>query len=489
MTKQKSAQLNISVSLLHQLITGICAIILPRFILEVFGSEVNGLMQSVSQILSYTTLMEMGIGGVVLASLYKPLAESNNAEISSIFNTTKSFFGKISVAFIAFAVLLSCVAKMVIHANFSFVYVGSMVLILAVNTFFNYYFGLPHQLLLKADRRLYIVQTVQIITTVLNLLVCLVAIKMGASVHMVKLLSAFVFLINPVCYRLYVKNHYEITPTKEKHPFAQKKDAVIHHLAYFIHRNTDIVIISVFSSLSNVSVYSVYNSVILIVENLLNAISAGVVGTIGNIMAKGENKNLSDSFELYEAVNRFLTMAMFTAVAIVILPFVKIYTVHVTDAVYIQPVFASVMIGAGAMAAIRIPYSSVISAAGHYKQTKVGAIVEVCINLALSILLIKPLGLAGVAAGTFCAMTYRTGYMVWYLSKNILMRPVKKFVTSFVVNGLTSVGTIAFFAKFVTISAESFVAFIFDSVKCGMVVVLVFAVINLLIWLLQNKRR
>ena len=234
MNGKQLTKLNISVSLLHQLITGICAIVLPRFILAQFGSEVNGLMQSVSQILSYTTLMEMGIGGVVLASLYKPLAENNTAEISSVFNTTKSFFGKISAVFVVFALVLSLVAKFVVHSEFDFIYVSTMVIILAVNTFFNYYFGLPHQLLLKADRRLYVVQSVQIVTTVLNLSVCLVAIKMNASIHMVKLLSAFVFILNPVCYRLYIKKHYEIVPTKEKHPLAQKKDAVIHHLAYFI---------------------------------------------------------------------------------------------------------------------------------------------------------------------------------------------------------------------------------------------------------------
>ena len=460
MNGKQLTKLNISVSLLHQLITGICAIVLPRFILAQFGSEVNGLMQSVSQILSYTTLMEMGIGGVVLASLYKPLAENNTAEISNVFNTTKSFFGKISAVFVVFALVLSLVAKFVVHSEFDFIYVSTMVIILAVNTFFNYYFGLPHQLLLKADRRLYVVQSVQIVTTVLNLSVCLVAIKMNASIHMVKLLSAFVFILNPVCYRLYIKKHYEIVPTKEKHPLAQKKDAVIHHLAYFIHRNTDIVIISVFSTLSAVSVYSVYNSVILIIENLLNAISAGVAGTIGNRIAKGEKKSITESFELYEGVNTCLTAAIFTVAAIMILPFVRIYTLGVTDAEYIQPVFACVMLLAGVMYSIRIPYGSIISAAGHYKETRTGAILEVCLNLVISILLVKPLGISGVAIGTFVAMTYRTIYMVWYLSKNILHRPVLKFVKSFGVNMVVGIVLLCLSERFLTIEAESLLSLV-----------------------------
>ncbi|MBQ6795812.1 MAG: polysaccharide biosynthesis C-terminal domain-containing protein [Clostridia bacterium] len=480
MNGKQLTKLNISVSLLHQLITGICAIVLPRFILAQFGSEVNGLMQSVSQILSYTTLMEMGIGGVVLASLYKPLAENNTAEISSVFNTTKSFFGKISAVFVVFALVLSLVAKFVVHSEFDFIYVSTMVIILAVNTFFNYYFGLPHQLLLKADRRLYVVQSVQIVTTVLNLSVCLVAIKMNASIHMVKLLSAFVFILNPVCYRLYIKKHYEIVPTKEKHPLAQKKDAVIHHLAYFIHRNTDIVIISVFSTLSAVSVYSVYNSVILIIENLLNAISAGVAGTIGNRIAKGEKKSITESFELYEGVNTCLTAAIFTVAAIMILPFVRIYTLGVTDAEYIQPVFACVMLLAGVMYSIRIPYGSIISAAGHYKETRTGAILEVCLNLVISILLIKPLGISGVAIGTFVAMTYRTFYVVWYLSKNILHRPVLKFVKSFGVNMVVGIVLVCLSERFLTIEAESLLSLVPYGIGVSAVVFGALAIVNII---------
>ena len=480
MNGKQLTKLNISVSLLHQLITGICAIVLPRFILAQFGSEVNGLMQSVSQILSYTTLMEMGIGGVVLASLYKPLAENNTAEISNVFNTTKSFFGKISAVFVVFALVLSLVAKFVVHSEFDFIYVSTMVIILAVNTFFNYYFGLPHQLLLKADRRLYVVQSVQIVTTVLNLSVCLVAIKMNASIHMVKLLSAFVFILNPVCYRLYIKKHYEIVPTKEKHPLAQKKDAVIHHLAYFIHRNTDIVIISVFSTLSAVSVYSVYNSVILIIENLLNAISAGVAGTIGNRIAKGEKKSITESFELYEGVNTCLTAAIFTVAAIMILPFVRIYTLGVTDAEYIQPVFACVMLLAGVMYSIRIPYGSIISAAGHYKETRTGAILEVCLNLVISILLVKPLGISGVAIGTFVAMTYRTIYMVWYLSKNILHRPVLKFVKSFGVNMVVGIVLLCLSERFLTIEAESLLSLVPYGIGVSAVVFGALAIVNII---------
>ena len=235
-----------------------------------------------------------------------------------------------------------------------------------------------------------------------------------------------------------------------------------------------------FSTLSAVSVYSVYNSVILIIENLLNAISAGVAGTIGNRIAKGEKKSITESFELYEGVNTCLTAAIFTVAAIMILPFVRIYTLGVTDAEYIQPVFACVMLLAGVMYSIRIPYGSIISAAGHYKETRTGAILEVCLNLVISILLIKPLGISGVAIGTFVAMTYRTFYVVWYLSKNILHRPVLKFVKSFGVNMVVGIVLVCLSERFLTIEAESLLSLVPYGIGVSAVVFGALAIVNII---------
>ena len=69
MERAKKTRVNIAVALLHQLVTAVSGLLLPRFILLYYGSEVNGLLQSVTQFLSYATLLECGIGGLVLASL------------------------------------------------------------------------------------------------------------------------------------------------------------------------------------------------------------------------------------------------------------------------------------------------------------------------------------------------------------------------------------------------------------------------------------
>ena len=60
-------------NILLQIVTIISAFIIPKLILMTFGSEVNGLVASLNQFLSYISLLEGGVNGVIMASLYKPL--------------------------------------------------------------------------------------------------------------------------------------------------------------------------------------------------------------------------------------------------------------------------------------------------------------------------------------------------------------------------------------------------------------------------------
>ena len=71
----KKALLNSAASLMLEFVTVICGFIVPRLIIGTYGSEVNALTSSISQFLSYIALVEAGVGGVIRAALYKPLAE------------------------------------------------------------------------------------------------------------------------------------------------------------------------------------------------------------------------------------------------------------------------------------------------------------------------------------------------------------------------------------------------------------------------------
>ena len=484
MKKPSATTLNIGISVFYQLFTTLCRLLLARIILKSFGSENNGLMQSIDQILTYTMLLEGGVGGIMRASLYKPLAEGNMNAVSDVFYDGKRFAGKLSSIFIIFAVALALSMKFFVQTEFDWLYVATMVIIISANTLFNYYFAFIHRILMIADQKLYMLQIFQIISTVASLAVCLVAIYFGANLHVVKTLTIIVSLIVPVCCRMYVRKHYAISvnaPDK-KTSVAQKRDAVIHHLSYVIHKNTDVVMLSLFGGFKDVSIYTVYHSVIVMLEQVIVSISSGISSKIGELWARREDKKLNDTINMYEVVSGALSCAVATVCILLILPFVMLYTDGVNDANYHQPLFALFAIGASLADLLSLPYKTLISAAGHYKQTKIGAIGEVSINLGLSLILIHSLGLVGVAIGTLAAMTFRLLYSVWYLSKDILNRPKRRFF-KFVLPNLGLVALlVAVFWKFGDFYADSILQLFVNAIKVSVLVFPLFAVMNLLIY-------
>ena len=480
MKKISRTKLNIATSVLLQVVSGICGLILPRFILQSFGSEVNGLIASVSQLIGYAVLLEGGIGGVMKAALYKYLASGDNAGISAVFYQISRTFRKITLIFIGFVVILSICMKFLVDTQYDWFYVFTMVLILSTRALFSYYGSMPQRVLMTADQKLYVIQFTQIIATVLNLLLCLLVIHLGGGIHVVKLVSAAVFLLNPLVQRLYVKRNYKLSHNVDTEYTGQiqKRDGVIHHLSYFIHRNTDVVMLSLFGSLYAVSVYSVYSAVVNVLEQLLISVSAGLSGLVGRLIARKEITELNQIVDRYEACNNVLATGVATVCAIMILPFVSIYTGGVTDAQYHQPVFALLLIAGSYAYSIRHPFGCVVTAAGHYKETNDGAIGEMAINLGVSLALVKPLGLVGVALGTFTAMSFRTIHTVWYLSKHLLHRPVWRFFLKLACNLAVSAILINRIPVWVDIAATDILGLFLCAIKVSAIVFPVFAGMN-----------
>lgn len=483
--KDTQTKYNILVSILYQFVAASVGLILPRFILSAYGSEINGIVQSVNQFLGYTVMLECGLGGMIAASFYKPLAYGDNNAVSDIFINTKKFFSKIVVIYFVFIIAFALSSKLLIRTSYGKEFVSSLVLILGISNYFSYYFAMGEQILLRADQKIRISQSLQIVSIILNALVCIVLIKAGVGIHVMKIASGVCFLITPVGVKFFARKHYSIAKTvsDNSRKLPRKSDGLAHHISFFIHSNTDMVIINIFKGVKEVSVYAVYTMVTVAIGNFLKAIANGIAAKLGNIIAKDDSEKLNSTFEIYCSVNMALSTYACIMLAVFIVPFVKIYTGGVTDTNYIRPVFAYVLVAAEWVSFIRIPYATPITSAGHYRQTKAGAIAEAAINIVLSIILVRKIGICGVVLGTLIAVSVRTIYFVWYLSRNILKRSAFLFAKSAFVNLVVAILIIIFANTKMLVLSKNIIGLLFEAIQTTVVVFPVVAMVNIL----ENK--
>ena len=434
--RKKKALINIYFSLILQLVTIIAGFIVPRLFIGRFGSEVNGLVNSITSFIGYITLLQTGVGSAVKAALYKPLAKNNHLELCTIVKTADRFFKKIAVATIVYIVVLMVLFPTIITKEFDWRYTASLVVVIGVSTFAQYYFGITYQMVLESDQRSYIYSAIQIITIVINSILVVVLIKCGFSIQIVKLTSSVVYIIRPIIIGCYTRSKYRIDLNVEANPqlLSQRWDAFAQGIAFFIHSKTDIFVLTVFDTLKDVSIYSIYALVTSALSSVIIAIDSAVRAAFGNIIANAENDNLVKNFELYNTIIHILSTILFTTAAITIFSFITVYTHNIYDADYVQPIFGILIISAEFVYCLRSPYNSIIYAAGKFKETKISAGVEAGVNIIISCLLVPFIGLIGVAIGTLIAMIYRTGSFVRYLHTELLeisyMSQIKRYLVS-----------------------------------------------------------
>ena len=447
----KKLAFNTVSSLMLQVVTVICGFILPRLIIGTYGSNVNGLVSSIAKFLGVVTLLDLGVGTVVQSALYKPLAENDHDIVSKIFVSANRFFKRIAAILLIYVVILFFTYPIIVNRKFGFLYTGMLILAICINRFSQYYFGIVNSLLLGADQKGYIQYTAQIVTLIVNTIVCAILIKNGASIQIVKFATSLIFLFRPLFLYYYVKKRYvinrKITYTEE--PIKQKWNGMAQHFASYVLTGTDPIVLTIFSTLANVSIYSIYDQIANGVFMLITAISNGFFSYFGDMWAKNEKDRLKNDFSTFEWLMHLISVMIFGCTSMVILDFVRVYSSGIVEAEhveYVQPLFSLIFVLAYFARCLRLPYNYIILAAGHYKQTQSSYYVSMIMNIVISIATVNLFGLVGVAIGTLCAMLYQTIWMAVYVYRNLIKNSMIKFIKHMIIDMV--IGAIGFLCCF-----------------------------------------
>lgn len=422
--RSKKAIYNIITNIVLQLVTIIYGFVVPRIIISKFGSDVNGLVVSITQFLAYITLLESGFGPVVKAVLYRPIANKDKKTIVDILRASEKFFRKIALIFVLYIIILFFIYPLIVDKTFDAVFTITLIAIIGISTFAEYFFGMTYRLFLQAKQKTYVISIIQIITYILSLVAIIVLAVSGANVFVIKLVSGLIFVLRPIFQNLYVKRKYAINLSEgsSNYKIKQKWDGLAQHIAAVIHNNTDITVLTLFCSLAEVSVYSVYYLVVKGIKLLIQAFVNGVDATFGDMIAKKENDNLMKKFSIFECFYFTIVTIVFACTIVLITPFISVFMQGVTDANYIRPIFGMLLVISEFAWAVRLPYSSITLAAGHFKETRIGAWVECLSNIIISVVLVNWLGIIGVAIGTIVAMSIRTIEFVYHTNKYVIRR-------------------------------------------------------------------
>ena len=435
---------NIITGLGGQFLVIILGVIIPRIMITTYGSDVNGVVSTTTQIFSYLALLEAGIGQSARIALYKPISENNHKEISKVVTSAEAYFRKITWFYGIGVILFSVILPLVIKSEVDYFAIFMIVLLEGLSGVISFFFIQTPTVLLYSDGKGYINNLINLVNKILGYSSKIILAYMGVSIIFVQLAYFVITVLKVVFYRIYLRKRYSWICKKEKTDFSllkDKKSYLITEIAWTIFSSTDMIVLSVFLSTKLSSVYSVYNIIFSNLNLLLNAVGGSILYVLGQLYHKDihEYEKVHDSFN---TIFLCATTILMSVCCILSIPFIKLYTTGVTDIDYIYPQLPVMYALVQMLSWSRYIPGNLTGVAGYAKQTSYISLIEAITNLSLSIIFVNKFGIVGVTLATVIALPIKVIWCTYIADKKVMKRSYWKSISIIGVNFLFFFGVV-----------------------------------------------
>ncbi len=408
MKKTKRSMLNIITSIVPSIIITIIGFLKFKFFIDVYGDDLNGIVQLITQIYAYLTLAELGFGAATNVKLYKYFQEKDEKKITEVFNESRHLYFKSGMFIFIMGILISIVLPFFIKNNSVPIYYIIVIMIFyAIDFLADYLYGLPYRNLLIVNENIYIINLVKTTQQIIFKVIELILIINHVNLILVILLSVIANLVG---------SYFLIKITKKKYPYLKKykgrdrtvaksaKDIVVNNISEIVNEKTDSIIIANQMGLKDTSTYSIYNLINNYIHLFLLNFVTGVKGSLGAVV---NNKNVPKE-EGYRIFKQFILVMNFVALICTVTYSVSaasFVSIFIKESYYFS---IEICILFGFILWLNVILKSlhvIVEVKGYYKKIKWLSLVQAISNIVLSLLFIRWLGIFGILLATAITST------------------------------------------------------------------------------------
>ena len=315
-TRSQKFLFNTITTAILQFFTFITGMIIPKIILNNYGSEINGVVTSISQLVAYISLVEAGISASAIYKLYKPLAENDKDFINKILVSAKNFYFKSGFLFVGLITLLAVLYPLFIHVNtLNYFEMFFLFFIIGSNGVMEFFTLAKYRALLTADQKTYIISIATIIQIIINTIIIYILANLGVSIVIVRLIAISSIFIRTLILWIYAKYRYkflDFSKNDEKISLEKRWDALYMQILGIIQRGSPIIIATIILTIYDVSIYSIYYLVIQGINSLMSIFTSGLSAGFGELIVKNEKNKFKKSFLEFEYIYLIFFKQLYT---------------------------------------------------------------------------------------------------------------------------------------------------------------------------------
>lgn len=410
MSRTQNSTRNIFFSLSGMLLSTVLTFVNRTVFIHSLGLNYLGLNGLYSNILSFLSIAELGIGNAISFSLYKPLAQKDNGKIASYMNLFRVCYLVIGSFILAMGLILIPFLDYFVNFDSSVnINYNSIYYLFLINTVAPYFLFSYKSTVLYADQKAYIVSKKDMLYQTVTILLQVVALFVFKNYYLYLVIGTAVITIkNYSLSKIVDKMYPEIRDYKINNLTRDEKKTLLKNvfslsltkISGVVYSSTDNIIISTFVNTLTVGLYSNYTMVVNMIKGIIASFFNAFTASIGNLNSENDSDKLYGVFKKLNFVNFWLYGYLFIGLNCLLNVFISIW---VGEHAIFSPLNVFLICVMFLIPGMNNVINIFKDACGLYWQTKYRAVATAFVNLIVSVILVKKIGIAGVFLGTIIA--------------------------------------------------------------------------------------
>lgn len=402
------------------LLTLILNFISRKLFLNYIGIEFLSVNQVISSILTVLTFSEAGLNSAIVYMLYKPFATNNTEEVNRILRLYRNVNRVIAVLIMGFGLLLIPLLPLFIKTGIPNQSVVLVYIMYLFNASFSYVLSY-RTVLFSSDQKAYIPSLISTIVSIVRLLLQCSVIWITHNYFWYLSVTIILNFINYIVLYFVAQKYYPYIQSKNVISSNHEQKSLLKNnvismfsinLSNIIITNTDNILISAIDTIM-VGYCANYISITSALESVMNNMYQALMHALGNY---GVNSTVEQKHKMFNHI-RFIndSLASFTTVCLAILA--NDFVALVFGKQYEIPVilFVSILLKYY-WKLINSPLWMFRDAGGLFRKAQNILMVDAGLNILLSLLFGKWIGVSGVYYATVIADLFTN---FWFTSKLI----------------------------------------------------------------------
>jgi O-antigen/teichoic acid export membrane protein len=390
--------------IIYQILHAALGFVFRTVFIAILGAEYLGVNSLFTSILKWLALAELGIDMTVVYSLYSPVAQKDTQKIQAYLNLYKKAY--MIVALIIFVIGIAIIPFLPFFLGELTVVTQPIMiyLLFLLNTVISYFF-IYKQSIFIANQQQYVINKAKSIFFIISQL---------AQISLLILTRNFILVLSVQVLLKVGENFWISYLADQRFPFIKDNDEKLsdsdkrkffkNMYAMFMYKigqvvvgATDNIIISVFNGIIAVGLYANYLMITNILNQTIHTIFSGMRASIGNINAI---ESVQRKRQIFDVVF-FMSFLFYGISSVILYNVINLFITFWLNETFLLSNFTVIII------VINYYTSGMQSAAASYRDTtglfRVGQyrpVISAVLNLIISLLLARPLGIAGVLLGT-----------------------------------------------------------------------------------------